>query len=123
MSDQPAPAPAPAPPLDEIRARLLACAMSLRDADHIEPEAQRALADLVIELASALDPRAASAQAAHLAESSAYLVEALHEPENPGLIAAARRRVEEAAARAEAGAPVATGVARQLIDLLAGLGI
>jgi hypothetical protein len=119
MSEQPAAADS----LDEIRARLLACAMSLRDADHIEPEAQRALADLVLELADALDPRAPTAQTAHLAETSAHLVEALHEPHNAGLIATARRRVEEAAARAEAGAPVATGVARQLIDLLAGLGI
>lgn len=119
MSEQPTPGPS----LDETRARLLACAMSLRDADHIEPEAQRALADLVLELADALGPQVPTAQAAHLAETSAHLVEALHEPQDAGLIAAARRRVEEAAARAEAGAPVATGVARQLIDLLAGLGI
>ncbi len=120
MSDQPS---SSSSSYDENPARLLACAMSLRAAEHIDPDAQEALAELVIELAGALDPQAPSAQTTHLAESSAHLVEALHEQRNAGLIAAARRRVEEAAARAEAGAPVATGVARQMIDLLAGLGI
>ena len=42
---------------------------------------------------------------------------------DPGLIEAARDRLEEAVARAEAKAPVATDIVLQLIDVLAGMGI
>ena len=106
-----------------IRANLLEVARLLRKADHLEPEAQSELADLVDELAGALDPAAPGEQAAHLAESSAHLARALHDQHHPGLIEAARRRLEDAAARAEVHAPVATGVARRLIEALARLGI
>jgi hypothetical protein len=63
---------------------------------------------------------------AHLGESTAHLAEALqhHGPSpEPGVLAAARRRVEEAAAKAEAEAPIATGVVRQFIDVLGGMGV
>ena len=70
-----------------------------------------------------MDPHPPAVEAAHLAESSAHLVEALHRKHHAGLIAAAKERLEEAATRAEAEAPVATGLARRLIDTLANLGI
>jgi hypothetical protein len=119
MSDQPESTAG----LADLKAKLQAAAEELRGARHIEPEAQRALADLVAELAEALGPEATCERTAQLAASSAHLVAALHEQHNAGLIAAARDRLEEAAARAEANAPVAAGLARQLVDLLAGIGV
>lgn len=101
-------------------ARLRELAGLLRAADHLSPEAQQALADLVEELSGALPGTAASAQ---LAESAAHLAAALHEQKDPGLLERARQRLEEAALRAETEAPVATGVVRRLIDALANLGI
>jgi hypothetical protein len=95
----------------------------LRETRHIEPDVQAALADLMDELARMLDPHAPAAEASHLAESSTHLAEALHRKHHPGLIAAAKDRLEAAATRAEAEAPVATGLARRLIDTLANLGI
>jgi hypothetical protein len=111
------------PPAEAIKASLLECAELLRRTDHLEPAAQKALADLIIELVGALDPSVSSETTAHLAESSADLARALHERHDEGLIAAARARLEAAAVRAEAEAPVATGLARRLIDALAGIGV
>ena len=113
----------PSPTASPVRANLLEVARLLREAHHLDAAAQRELADLVDELAGVLDPAAPSDQAAHLAETSAHLARALHDPHHPGLLAAAKARLEDAAARAEVNAPVATGVARRLIDALARLGI
>jgi hypothetical protein len=116
----------PSPGLDaatQIRANLLESARLLREAHHIDPEAQRTLADLVEELSEALDPSAASSDhTVHLAESSTHLVQALHQ-RHEGLIASAQARLAAAAARAESDAPVATGIARRLINALSDLGI
>jgi hypothetical protein len=120
MSEPPNPGPDTAA---RIRANLLESARLLREAHHIDPEAQRTLADLVAELGEALDPSVASSDhAVHLAESSTHLVEALHQ-RHEGLIASARDRLAVAAARAESDAPVATGIARRFISALADLGI
>lgn len=120
MPEQPSPSPDAAA---QIRANLQESAKLLREAHHIDPEAQRTLADLVEELGEALDPTvASSSHAVHLAESSTHLVQALHQ-RHEGLIASARDRLAAASARAEADAPMATGVARRLLDALAALGI
>ncbi len=117
----------PTPPSPEaapaVRTKLEEIVPLLRSSRHIEPEVQEALADLVDELIRVMDPNPPAVEAAHLAESSAHLVEALHRKHHAGLIAAAKERLEEAATRAEAEAPVATGLARRLIDTLANLGI
>lgn len=115
--------PADADQAAEIQAKLKECAKLLREARHLDAESQTALANLVVELADALDPAAHPEHASHLGESSAQLIEALHARQDSGLITSARERLEQAAARAEAEAPVATGVARQLIDALASIGI
>lgn len=107
----------------ELQAKLRTAAQELRHARHIDPEAQRALADLVLELAEAIDPNAPCDRTAHLAESSSQVLEALHHAPETGLLATARERLEEAAASAESKAPVAAGIARQLVDLLAGIGV
>jgi hypothetical protein len=120
MQEQPSSSPDAAA---RIRANLRESARLLREAHHIEPDAQRTLADLVEELSEALDPACApSTHEAHLAESSTHLVRALHQ-RHEGLIASARQRLAAAAARAEADAPVATGIARRLINALSDLGI
>lgn len=116
------PPPTDAGPAD-ARTRLIELARLLRDARHLDDAERGELADLVAELAEALGPAAPSPQVDHLAEAAAHLVQALHEKHDAGPIAAARRRLEDATARAEARAPVATGLARQLIDTLADIGI
>jgi hypothetical protein len=58
-----------------------------------------------------------------LANTAANLARALHQQHNPTLLSAAKQRLEQAALRAEAQVPMATGVARRLLDTLADLGI
>ncbi len=90
---------------------------------HLDPKARAKLAGLLRELAAELDEDEPSTQKEHLAESAAQLVRAVQDQHEPGLIAAARERLEAAVARAEAKAPVATDLVLQLIDTLAQLGI
>src|SRR5260370_40847615 len=112
--------PSEGQPGAHIRASLHELAQVLREAHHLEPEAQEALADLVDELGKALMPTAiASSETAHLANSAASLARALHEEQNPTLLSAAKQRLQQAALRAEARAPMATGIARRLLDTLA----
>lgn len=115
--------PLPSTEAATVRTRLQELVPLIRETRHIERDAQQALADLVDELIRLMDPLAPAAQSAHLAESSTHLVEALHRKHHAGLIAAAKDRLEAAATRAEAEAPVATGLARRLIDTLANMGI
>ena len=107
------------PILDEIEV----LARHLREAAHLEPEARAKAANLLRDLAEALDRPEPSAQVEHLARSAAGLARAVNDRHEPGLIEAARGRVEQAIARAEAKAPVATDVVLQLVDVLSGLGI
>lgn len=116
--------PEPTPSVEQIRAGLHDLARDLRQADHLEPQAQRALADLLEELNRVLGPAAPpSAETAHLADSVAQLARALHEQHHPSLLEAARNRLQEAAVRAENAAPIPVGMARRLIETLANLGI
>lgn len=104
--------------------RLRQLAQLLREAHHLDPEAQQSIADILDELSGALGPGSvSSADHAHLAESAAHLVEALHQQKDPGFLASARRRLEAAALRTESEAPVVTGIVRRLIDALANVGI
>lgn len=117
----------PAEPVSDseptTRQSLAQLAQLLREVEHLDPQVRDKLADLVDELAATLHGEIPLARASHLAESAAQLVRALHDRRDEGPIALARDHLEEAVARAEVDAPVATGVARRLIDLLAELGI
>lgn len=113
----------PETPEQKVRARLQELARRLREADHLEPDAQRDLANLMEELAGELAKSPSASQTTHLAEHAARLAEAVHEQHDQGLLAAAKHKLEESAMRAEEAAPVATGVVRRLIDTLANLGI
>ena len=98
-------------------------ARRLGGVEHLEPEARVTLAGLLRKLAAELDQAEPSAQKEQLAESAAQLVRAVKDQHEPGLVEAARERLEAAVARAEANAPVATDLVLQLIGVLAGLGI
>jgi hypothetical protein len=113
----------PAPPSrSAIPARLHEVARLLRGARHLEPEAQQSLADLADELANTLSTSGVStAEEAQLGQLAGQLIQALHKGgEAP---AATRDRLQDAILRAEARAPFAAGLARQLLDAIANLGI
>jgi hypothetical protein len=120
MPDEPSKREQPAPP---AASEIIELARRLREAEHLEPEARAQAADLLGGLAAEMDQTAPSAHNVHLAKSAAQLVQAVKDQHAPGLIEAARDRVEEAVAAAEAKAPVATDLVLRLIDVLAGLGI
>jgi hypothetical protein len=112
------------PTTDQLRKSLHELAQALRQAPKLQPEAEEALADLMDELGQAVDPASIpSAATTHLAVSAAGLVQGLHQKQNPTLLAAAKQRLQEAALRAEAEAPLATGIVERLLSILANLGI
>jgi hypothetical protein len=115
------PEPHQAGPPPNVPARLQELARLLRDADHLEPVAQQSLADLTDELARALgSTKVPSAEEVQLGQLTAQLVEALHRQDKPGPLAG---RLHDAILAAEVRAPFAAGLARQVLDVLANLGI
>jgi hypothetical protein len=120
MNERPPQGEEPTPPVaDDIEE----IARRLHEAEHLEPETRAEVAGLLGDLAEALEKPGASAHAEELAQSTAELVIAVKDQHEPGLIEAARERLEGAIARAEAKAPVATDIVLQLIDVLSGIGI
>ena len=104
--------------------RMREVARLLREADHLGPEEKEAVARLADELAEALRTvPPSSPEAAHLTESAAHLIEALHRRENKGVLAAARDRLEESVLATEARSPFLAGIAHRLVEALASLGI
>jgi hypothetical protein len=113
----------PVPTASAVQTHLRTIAQILHEVRHLGPEAQQLLTDLVEELGNALDSaKVPSAELAHLAESTAHLVQAAHRHEDKGL-AAARDRLEKALVGAEMEFPRLVDIARRLADTLAGLGI
>jgi len=99
-------------------------AQKLREADHLGPQAQHAVADLLDELSRAIPATSVDPQeAAHLAASASHLADALRQPREANALRAALQRFEGAVARAEARAPLASGIASRIIETLANLGI
>jgi hypothetical protein len=115
--------PSPSQPPPDVSARLHAVAELLREAHHLGPDAQKALAEVVEELSQTLDhTRLSAADAAHLADSAAHLADALKQQQTAPL-EAARERLLEASVAAETRAPVAAGLIRQIADALSSIGI
>lgn len=107
-----------------VQASLHAIAQVLRDPHPLSGDAQDALAQLIDELGSALaQPEAPPETVRHLAETTAALVQALHQRQDEGLVARARDRVEQAMLGVSAQAPNATGIVRRFLDALANIGI
>ena len=120
--------PEPSPTNPQAAADVLTClhevAQVLRRAHHLDPEAQQALADLVDELGRSVNPAdLPSVETAHLAQTTLQLARALDQQHDETVVARARERLESAAAQAEVQAPLATGLARRVLDVLANLGI
>ena len=111
-------------PLPEIQARLHEVARLLRESGNVDPGSRQILAELVDELGEALrSSQVPPEEVAQLASTTAQLAEALHGRHDAGWLAQLRDRFEAAALGAEARAPVAVGLARQLLDALANIGI
>jgi F0F1-type ATP synthase membrane subunit b/b' len=119
------PQPSPDVPADaNLETKLRSIAQLLRQADHLSPEAQKALAEIVEELGKALHSATVSSEEAKsLADSTAHLVQALHQRQNQGLLATARDRMRQAITRVEYQAPFAAQIAGRLLDTLASFGI
>lgn len=81
------------------------------------------MAALLRSLASELDRGEPSDHEEHLAHTTVQLVRAVSDRHEPGLIEAARNRLDDAIARAEAKSPVTTDIVARLANLLAGIGI
>ena len=108
----------------DVRAQMHNISELLRHTDRLEPEAQTLLADLIEELGKSLEATAVpSAEVARLTECAAQLVQAVHHTHEPGLLEAARNRLNRAVLAAESEAPVLAGLARRLAEMLANLGI
>jgi hypothetical protein len=120
MPENPTTGDAPDPPVANTIEDL---ARRVREAEHLEPGTREQVADLLGNLAAELDQAEPSAHKELLAQTTTQLVQAVHDRHEPGLIEAARERLEEVVARAETKAPVTTDLVIQLIDLLANLGI
>jgi hypothetical protein len=107
----------------ELRARLEELGGQLNEADDLDPDVRQELAGLVDQLGQALDEgRLEPATTAQLAESAAHMSEALRQ-QHHGFFTAARDGLERIVVEAEDRAPVATGFAERLIDVLSSIGI
>ncbi len=96
----------------------------LHETDHLNSAARQELADLVEELSDALDAEEVSSeQLNHLHESTAHLVQAVHEQRESNVVLSARDRVEEAILAIETRSPTVAGLARRLVDALSNIGI
>ena len=98
-------------------------ARCLDEADHWEPETRARVAGLLDELAAELGQPDSSEHADHLAQITAQLVRAVKDRHEPGVIGAARERLDDAITKAEAKSPVVTDIALRLLDVLTGMGI
>jgi hypothetical protein len=108
----------------DLEAKLHRIAGLLRDAGHLSPKAQQSLALLVDDLARAVQkPTGDPVAANHVAATAANLLDALVQKDDQGMLSAARDRLERTVISAGSQAPMAAGVARRLLDILAGIGI
>ncbi len=105
------------------RASLSELARLLRDVDHLEPDVRRELADVVDELEAAVRGELTAEQAEHVRASVRDVIEAIRAQREENPVAQAREQLESTVARTAAEAPVASGVARRFIEMLANLGI
>jgi hypothetical protein len=120
MAEQPTPE---ATGRAELRGQLDALSQLLREADHLEPEAQADLAGLVADLGQALDEGKLDATTvASLTASTRQMIAALRH-QHRSLLAAARDGLERVVVQAEDSHPIVTRFAERLIDVLSNLGI
>jgi hypothetical protein len=120
MPDQPDPPNSAA----AVRSNLHTIAQMLRQKDRLNPESQALLADLLEELSKSLRGNAIpSAEVAKLTECAAHLVDAVHHGHEPGLLEAAKNRLDRAVIAVESQAPRLADITRRLAQMLADVGI
>ena len=107
-----------------VQMHLHTIAELLRSADHVGPEAQKVLADLVDELGKALtSAEVPNDEIARLTESATHLAEAVQAENEPGVLQKAEERLENAVVAIEAKAPALASLTRRLAEMLSNLGI
>ena len=115
--------PHPLPLSSEVHANLRQAARLLREPHQLGPEVRQALAEVIGDLEHALEAGTVPAEEmTHLRDATTQLVAALRQPQ-AGPLAAARDRLGQTIAAAEAQAPFTVGVARRLLDARANIGI
>lgn len=107
-----------------VQTQLRAIAQLLREVPRLEPETQAALADLIDELARSLEsPVVPSAEIARLTDCLAQLARAVNEQHAPGILAAARDRLDHAVVAIETEAPGLASLTRRLAEMLSDVGL
>lgn len=107
-----------------IRMQVRLIARILNEVHPLSLEVQRMLAGLLEELSDALGETTVSAdRLAHLTESTAHLVEAVHAQQEGHVVQGLRDRLERALLQAEEHYPNLAGLGHKLLDTLANLGI
>jgi hypothetical protein len=120
MAEQPRADPQAA---GEVRNLLHELSQLLSQADHLDPEAQQELGDLVDQLGRALDASLLDpAIIASLTASTREMIEAIRH-QHKGLLASARDGLQRLVVHAEDSHPVVTRLAERLIDMLSNIGI
>lgn len=108
----------------QVQAHLHTISRLLRETHRVGPEGQTLLADLVEELSKALaSDDVPDEEIARLTESATHLAQAVHEEDQPGMLASAQERLEHAAVAVETKAPALAGLTRRLAEMLSNLGI
>jgi len=112
------------PEVQSTQAKLKQLATLLRDADHLDPQAQKSLATLLEQLVGELDAAGvAPSHTTHLAETISEVARSLHEGESGAVSDTDRERLRRAAAAAELEAPASASLVYRFIDVLSSIGI
>jgi hypothetical protein len=108
----------------EVQSRLRNAAVLAQNSNSLDPEVRHTLTELLHELERALNAHEAPpAEIERLAEGAMHLAESLHRRHDNSILKTARDRLDSLLLQAEAHAPTAVGLARNVIDGLANLGI
>jgi hypothetical protein len=107
-----------------VQTHLHTISLLLRNADHVGPDAQQLLADLVDELGKALaSTDVPDDEIARLTECATHLAEAVQKENEPGVLQKAEERLERAVVAIENKAPALANLTRRLAEMLSNLGI
>lgn len=115
---------AQSPEIESTQTRLKQLATLLRNADHLDPQAQKSLATLLEQLVGELDAAGvAPSKTAHLAETISEVARSLHDGESGAVSDTDRERLRQAAVAAELEAPASANLVYRFIDVLSSIGI
>lgn len=108
----------------ELQTRLKDIVRRLRQPGSLDAESQQTLAGLVDEMTAVLrNAHLPAAELTHLAQTTAHLEDTLQYHQDQGTVGKARAGLERVVSSAETSAPLAVGLARRLLEVLANIGI